>query len=252
MAVLAHPDDESLGFGGTLAKYSAEGVATYVVTATRGERGRYGDAPVSPGPAIVAPAREAELRCAARELGVRDVSFLGYHDGDLDRASPAEAIERIAAHVRAVQPQVVMTFGPDGAYGHPDHIAICQFTTAALVRAADAYQVPKLYYLANSEQRWSNYQTALRTLSSTVDGTVRFAVAWPEWEITTIVDATPVWETVRRAVQCHKTQMSIYKKFETLSQAEQRTLWGRQEFYRAYSMVNGGRTQETDLFEGVR
>src|SRR5947207_6450298 len=92
MCVLAHPDDESLGTGGTLAKYAGEGVATYLVTATRGERGRFGDSKESPGPEIVGRAREAELRAAAKELGIREVSLLDYEDGRLDQANPAEAI----------------------------------------------------------------------------------------------------------------------------------------------------------------
>ena len=85
MCVLAHPDDESLGTGGILAKSSREGVDTFVVTATRGERGRFDDKGTSPGPAVVGQTREAELRAAARELGVREVSLLDYLDGELDR-----------------------------------------------------------------------------------------------------------------------------------------------------------------------
>src|SRR3954468_2823170 len=84
MCVLAHPDDESLGTGGTLAKYAAEGVETYVITATRGERGRFGDGGERPSAHIVGATREAELRGAAKELGVREVVVLGYPDGALD------------------------------------------------------------------------------------------------------------------------------------------------------------------------
>src|SRR3569832_2530274 len=94
MCVLAHPDDESLGMGGTLAKYSAEGVETYVVTATRGEKGRSGrEQPVTPE--AVGRIRSAELRAAAAELGVRELNFLGYCDSALDQADPKEAICRI-------------------------------------------------------------------------------------------------------------------------------------------------------------
>jgi LmbE family N-acetylglucosaminyl deacetylase len=251
MCVLAHPDDESLGTGGVLAKYASEGVMTYVVTATRGERGRYGDE-ASPGPAVVGRAREQELRAAADELGVREVSFLDYHDGDLDRVDPIEAAERIAGHIRRVQPQVVVTFDPYGAYGHPDHIAICQLTAGGIARAAGlGHCVSKFYYFVSSERRWRVYQEALKTLTSTVDGTVRASVAWPDWSITTLVDAADHWQRVWRAVQCHKTQMSIYKKFESLTELDHRLLWGRQEFYRVFSLVNGGRTRETDLFEGL-
>ncbi|MFW6079687.1 MAG: PIG-L deacetylase family protein, partial [Gemmatimonadota bacterium] len=137
MAVTAHPDDESLGMGGTLARYAAEGVETYLVAATRGERGRFYSPERKPGPDVVGRVREDELRAAARELGMREVRFLDYVDGELDRADPAEAIARIVGHLRRVRPQVVVTFDPFGAYGHPDHIAICQFTTAAVVAAAE-------------------------------------------------------------------------------------------------------------------
>ena len=141
MAVLAHPDDESLGVGGTLAKYASEGVEVFLLTATRGDGGRYrghrADDPQHPGPVALAKIREAELRAAAAVLGVREVSLLDYHDQQLDRANPREAVAGIVGHLRRVRPDVVVTFGPDGAYGHPDHMAISQFTTAAIVAAAD-------------------------------------------------------------------------------------------------------------------
>src|ERR1700687_2036782 len=137
MCVLAHPDDESLGNGGILAKCAAEGVETYLVTATRGERGWFGNESDYPGLEALGKRREAELLAAAQVLGIRRVDFLDYIDGDLDQAPPSEVIAQIVGHVRSVKPDVVVTFGPDGAYGHPDHIAICQLTTAALVAAAD-------------------------------------------------------------------------------------------------------------------
>lgn len=93
MCVLAHPDDESLGMGGTLAKYAAEGVETYLVTATRGERGWFGEEKDYPGPEALGKMREAELLNAAKELGIREVNFLDYMDGDLDQANASEAIE---------------------------------------------------------------------------------------------------------------------------------------------------------------
>jgi LmbE family N-acetylglucosaminyl deacetylase len=263
MCVLAHPDDESLGTGGALAKCAAEGVATYLVTATRGERGRFGDSKESPGPDIVGRAREAELLAAARELGLREVKFLDYPDGALDNVDTAEAIEKIAGHLRRVKPHVVITFGPEGAYGHPDHIAISQLTTAAIVCAADpafgrepasgeSHRVSKLYFIAWSRKKWTAYQTALRKLAVKVDGEEREVVPWSDWAITTVIDTSRVWPAVWRAVLCHKTQMTIYQKLEALSEEHQRSLWGTQEFYRAFSSVNGGRVQESDLFEGLR
>lgn len=262
LCVLAHPDDESLGTGGAIAACAASGVATYVVTATRGERGRFGDAP-SPGPEIVGRTREAELRAAAAELGVREVTVLGYPDGGLERVDRVEAVARITQHVRRIQPQVVVTFGPDGAYGHPDHIAISQMATAALVCAADpSYRVDgaedrphrasKLYYIAWSAAKWEAYQAALRKLVFTVNGVERQAVPWPDWAITTVLDTTHVWPTVWRAVSQHRTQMSIYEKLGRLPEDLQRSLWGSQEFYRVFSAVNTPHPKETDLFEGLR
>jgi LmbE family N-acetylglucosaminyl deacetylase len=263
MCVLAHPDDESLGTGGALAKSAAEGVGTYLVTATRGERGRYGDSPESPGPAIVGKAREGELRAAATELGLREVAFLDYEDGSLDKVDAREARAKIAGHLRRVRPHVVLTFGPEGGYGHPDHIAISQMTTSAIVCAADPsfetepplaepHRVSKLYFIAWSPKKWSAYQAALRKLVCKVDGEERQATPWPDWAITTVLDTREVWPAVWRAVSCHKTQMTIYRKLEELPEEHQRALWGTQEFYRVFSTVNGGRAQESDLFEGLR
>src|SRR4029077_8078750 len=223
MAVLAHPDDESLGVGGTLAKYASEGVDVFLLTATRGDSGRYrghrpGD-PQHPGPSALANIREAELRAAASALGVREVSLLDYHDQNLDRANPREVIASIVQHLRRVQPDVVVTFGPDGAYGHPDHIAISQFTTAAIIAAASAafadagadaarpHAVSKFYYIAWPQSTWTAYQAAFRKLVSTVDGVERQAVPCPDWKITSAIDTLEFWPTVWRAISCHESQI---------------------------------------------
>src|SRR5579864_2902595 len=132
MCVLAHPDDESLGNGGILAKYAAEGIKTYLVTATRGERGWLGDEQEYPGLEALGKIRENELLDAAEVLDIGYVDFLDYIDGDLDQMHPAEAIAKIVGHIRHIRPDVVVTFGQYGSYGHPDHIAISQFTTAAI------------------------------------------------------------------------------------------------------------------------
>jgi LmbE family N-acetylglucosaminyl deacetylase len=263
MCILAHPDDESLGVGGTLARYAKEGVETYLVTATRGERGRFGDAGVRPALDVVGKVREAELRAAGRELGIREIHFLDYIDGDLDRADPREAQRKIVQLVRNIKPHVAVTFAPDGAYGHPDHIAISQLATAAVVAAADPgysgisiaetpHRISKFYFIAWSKPKWDAYQDALKKLVVTVDGVERQASPWPEWAISSVLETGDVWDTVWRAVCCHQTQMAIYGKLEHLSPQHHRALWGTQEFYRVFSSVNGGRTIETDLFEGLR
>src|SRR4051794_22313769 len=100
MGILAHPDDESLGLGGAFARYGAEGIETYLVTATRGERGWQGAPEDNPGLEGLGRIRTAELERAAVALGIREVRFLDYIDGDVARADPAEAVARIVGHLR--------------------------------------------------------------------------------------------------------------------------------------------------------
>ncbi|HEX6384207.1 MAG TPA: PIG-L deacetylase family protein [Anaerolineae bacterium] len=262
MCVLAHPDDESLGMGGTLAKYAAEGVETYLVTATRGERGWFGDEKDYPGPAALGKIREAELYAAADILGLQEVSFLGYRDGELDQADPAEAVGKIVAHLRRVRPQVVVTFCPDGAYGHPDHIAICQFTTAAVTCAVDAayvdaeerspHRVAKLYYRAWTQAEQAAYEAALGDLVLVVDGVERRAVNWEPWVLTTWIDTAAYWQQVWQAVACHRSQLPGYQALSQLPEEHHRNLWGSQTYYRVFSLVNGGRQLEHDLFAALR
>ena len=109
---------------------------------------------------------------------------------------------RIASHIRRVRPHVVLTFGPEGGYGHPDHIAISQLTTSAVVYAAQyggadpAQKSIRLMRcrscttLAWTSRKWSAYQAALKKLTSTVDGVERQATPWPDWAVTTVIDTS--------------------------------------------------------------
>src|SRR5205085_1705513 len=122
-----------------------------------------------------------------------------------------------------------------------------------IVRAAErGFAVSKLYHIAWSAPTWQAYQAALKKLTSTVDGVERTVVPTPDWGVTTRIDTTAVWPTVWRAVQCHHSQMAIYRNLGDLGADHHRALWGVQEFYRVFSRVNGGRTRESDLFEGLR
>ena len=122
-----------------------------------------------------------------------------------------------------------------------------------MVRATqEGYAVSKLYYIAWSGATWAAYQAALKKLTVMVDGVERQVVPTPEWEVTTRIDTSSVWPAVWRAVQCHRTQMSIFKNLSALPPEHHRALWGVQEFYRAFSLVNGGRRRESDLFDGLR
>ena len=260
LAVFPHPDDETLGLGSTFARYSAEGVQTYLVCATRGERGWFESEGPDPGFEGVARIREAELRCAAENLGLDEVCFLEYIDGDVDQADPKEIIAKIAAQIRRIRPQVVVTFPPDGAYGHPDHIALSQFTNAALVCAADAsfagdappHRVSKLYYMVDSLDVVSAVNEAFGGISMDVDGETRHHVGWQDWQITTWLDNKKYMDKVRDAIHCHKSQLPGYGPIGEWNVDEMTRVFGKGHFYRTFSLVNGGRKVETDLFEGLR
>jgi hypothetical protein len=99
--------------------------------------------------------------------------------------------------------------------------------------------------------KWEAYQAALKQLSVTIDGYQRIATPYPDWAITTRIDTTAYWKTVWQAILCHQTQMGIYEKLASLTDEQHIALWGAQEFYRVFSLVNGGRQVETDLFEGL-
>jgi LmbE family N-acetylglucosaminyl deacetylase len=265
---VAHPDDESMGTGGVLAKYAAEGVETYIVMGTRGERGWGGDPAANPGMEALGKVREAELAAAAQALGVYEVNHLNYIDGDLDRADPQEIIAKIAYHIRRIQPQVIVTFGPDGAYGHPDHIAMSQFTMAACLAAADPaftvadgpeppslepYRVDKFYYMVDSRDLLELVDSLAGEYTFNVDGVQRRQVAWEDWMITTRIDTSDYWRTVAQAVACHRSQLyGVFSTYDQWPEERHIKIWGRSNFYRAFSLVNGGRSLETDLFAGLR
>jgi N-acetyl-1-D-myo-inositol-2-amino-2-deoxy-alpha-D-glucopyranoside deacetylase len=149
----AHPDDESFGIGSTLAQYADAGVSVYYVCSTGGEVGT-----VAPGYlkryGTVAGLRAAELACAARELGLAEVIYLGYRDSgmrgaesnrhpDAMAAAPIEEITgRVVKIMRRIRPEVVITHDAGGGYGHPDHVATHHATVRAFSAAGDPAQYP--------------------------------------------------------------------------------------------------------------
>ena len=229
MAILAHPDDESLALGGTLAKYAAEGVETLLVCATRGEVGWQGTPATDPSPLALGRMREA--------------------------------IARIVAEVRRVRPDVVVTFGPDGVYGHPDHVAISQLATAAVTCAADStydgcaatpHRVAKLYYRIWTSAEQATYEAVFGKVTIDVDGERRGWVSWPDWAVTSRLDTADHWRAVRQAVACHQSQVGGVSALGRLRPEEHRRLWGAQHFYRALTTLTTGHGVEDDLFAGLR
>jgi N-acetylglucosamine malate deacetylase 2 len=149
LVVLAHPDDESFPMGGTLAKYAAEGVEITLICATLGE---LGIPDMEPAQAVFI--REKELKAAASSLGIHKVQTMRYRDGSLSDADPEQVISQLMNVMRRLHPKVLITFGPDGISGHPDHVAISRLVITAFDRAMLRNVLPlsgKLFYIAPSE-----------------------------------------------------------------------------------------------------
>jgi LmbE family N-acetylglucosaminyl deacetylase len=152
LCVFAHPDDEVFCAGETLARWVATGGEAMVFSATRGEAGQIQDAHAATRSTLGA-VREQELREACARLGVQHVQCLDYQDGALQEVGAATLAQDVAACIRAFTPDVVITFGPDGGYGHPDHSTISAATTLAChLIAHEGSRAPQLYYSAFPQQ----------------------------------------------------------------------------------------------------
>jgi LmbE family N-acetylglucosaminyl deacetylase len=142
LGVFAHPDDESFCAGGAFAKYVAAGAEVMVVSATRGEAGQIRMPSVTTRRTLGA-VREQELHLACQRLGIQHVRCLDYMDGTLKDVDQEGMIRQVTEIIRTFRPAVVITFGPDGGYGHPDHIAVSAATTAACMRSGELGQFPE-------------------------------------------------------------------------------------------------------------
>ena len=152
LGVYAHPDDESFCTGATFARYAADGCEIMVVSATSGQAGQIRSGKLATRGSL-ANVRTSELRQACQQLGVAHVECWDYMDGTLQDLPAGELEGRIATLVQAFHPDAVFTFADDGAYGHPDHIAISQETTAACARLWEASTAPWLYHAVFPRRR---------------------------------------------------------------------------------------------------
>ena len=263
MAVTAHPDDET-AVGGTLAKYADQGVHTILVVATRGEAGQISD-PSLATPETLGEVRERELRCACDILGVRELFLLDYPDGALEEINIEEAVGKLVYLIRLKKPQVLLTFGPDGAYGHPDHIAVHRWTTQAFSDAASPQRYPehlaeglepyapaKLYYRA-LPQSLLEAIPALAQVRILLKGTVLKFQGVPDSQITTRIDVSAYVERKYRALTCHKTQLDPTGPFAHISKEEFRELNRYEYFVLARSRLPAPKSKgvEEELFTGL-
>lgn len=153
LGVFAHPDDEVFCAGGTIAQWARDGAEVMVVSATRGEAGQIRDVRVATRRTL-GQVREAELRLSCRRLGVAEVRCWDYVDGTLADEDLDRVTDRIVQVMEEFRPDVVITFGPDGGYGHPDHITVSAATTAAWRRVTDraCWPRPEGAFLGDSER----------------------------------------------------------------------------------------------------
>ena len=220
LAVFAHPDDETFRCGGTLALLARRGVRVQVLSATRGEAGSCGDPPLCSHEELPG-VRERELRCACAALGIDPPLFLEYRDGDLGIVHEEEAVEQVVATIRALRPQVLLTWPPDGLSGHADHVAVSRWATLAFEQAGALGMVAPavLYHLA-----------VPRSVAQTL-GLVQLH-AIPDEDITLAVDVMDVWAQKMAAIRCHRTQAGGSLILEA-PEARQRLFLGKEHFRRA-------------------
>lgn len=234
LAVTAHPDDEARIIGGTLAMYAAEGALTSVLCATRGERGARGDPPVC-APEELPAVRERELRAACAILRVQHVRVLGYRDGELPKLAPAKIVGEILEAFEEWNPQVVITFGPEGRTSHPDHIAIHRYATEAFRQAKGSAAPAKLYYMA--------FPRSIREVISP-----RFP-GQPDESITLTLDVSAWLEAKRQAIAAHRTQ--VRPPFAHLPAARRWEILSREYYILAEARLPGTARPEKDLFGGL-
>lgn len=237
LAIFAHPDDESLACGGLLARCARAGVRVSLVCATRGEGAGSGD------PNVLGEVRAREFDAAARVLGIADLVLLDYEDGMLPWLEAGRLEIDIARAIRRVQPDVIVTFGEDGLYWHPDHIAVHQRTRSA-VEALGA-RAPALYYVTMppGQMRAVLEAAALRTPGTAHESIFGIgdvdafgALAAPP---TLVVEAGALAAVKLDAIKCHRSQVAG-GAFDVLTAADAVRLLGTEHFRRAPGGPSGG------------
>ncbi|MCZ2128534.1 MAG: PIG-L family deacetylase [Anaerolineales bacterium] len=277
MAVLAHPDDETFGMGGTLALYKRRGYETYYICATRGEAGSV-DAEYMNGYQSVGELRTAELMNAAKELDLNEVVFLGYRDSGMPgmdanknpeaqiNHSVDEVAGRIVKQIRAIQPDVVITFDPIGGYKHPDHIHVHKATVMAFENADNddfhpeagkGFQPRALYFQIFP-------RGFLRTMTRLMPLFGKDPTKWGKNGDINLVELTEVSfpthvrirldaaaaEIKNRASRQHASQGGAQMR-RGLQGFSARLFGEREDFMRAYPPVEGAFKRKSDLFDGI-
>ncbi len=278
LSVLAHPDDETFGMGGTLAKYAHEGVDVYLVCATRGEVGEM-EPQYMQGFDSPAARREYELRCAAKKLGLKDVFFLDYkdsgmvgsvhnHDSESLVAAPLENVaEKVKSYIDRLQPDVILTFDPIGGYRHPDHIKIHDATVQAFQNCIAEGKngidnhlkntCPKKLYFHTIPKGFIKFSVGLLKLmgrdpkkfgkNQDIDLQSIIEVDFP---INAVVNYSKYSSIRNDASACHASQGGTATSGGIMGWL--RRIFGAKDlFMRAFPEPKNGDPREKDLFEGI-
>lgn len=271
LAVHAHPDDETITMGGTLARYSAEAVRTIVVTCTQGDLGEVRD-PSLPTEAGVGALRDRELEAAARCLGVSRLVNLGYYDsgmagwpenhrpGALYAADLAEAADRLCEVIRQERPDVLVTYDETGGYGHPDHLKVHEVAVAAF--EASALARPAKLYFVRFPSGWSRrFVRLLRAAGIDAPASAPTGadagpsiteIGTPDHLVTTAIDVRHYVPTKRAALALHGSQMPPDHFLRRMSPALAEELWHFEYFSREHGPTATPPGElEDDLFSGL-
>ncbi len=278
LIVTAHPDDETFGCGGTLAKYASEGVKVYCACATRGEAGTFEPEHMK-GFQTVGDMRWAEFEKAKKELGLAGIFHLGYRDSGMPgsednkhpqafiNASTEEAASRIVKIIREIKPRVMITSDPVGGYRHPDHIAVHKATLKAFEAAGDEKQYPDIKSIWQPDKLYYNVfpHTILRISVALMPlfgqdphhlGKNRdidlASIASINFPIHSVIKLSNRDQIIRnRATACYASQIDNRPRRKgLLSLLQKFSRDDRDSFMRAYPPANG-RLREKDLFQGV-
>jgi LmbE family N-acetylglucosaminyl deacetylase len=277
LACFAHPDDEVYLIGGVLAASAARGVDVRLVCATSGEVGEIRQ-PGSATRETLGEVRREELRRSCKNLGIQEPVLLGYRDsgmrGDPANANPAsllsapaeEVVSRLVGEIRSFRPQVVLTYGPDGIYGHPDHITMGRHATAAFKLAGDPsaisrpphddlppFSPTRLFY--GARPRGFRMDAAVRLRAAGVDVPLPTAeqgnVGVPREDIHIELDLSDYVEKKKESFRCHFTQLSPDSPHFRAPPEVVAVNLGREYYIRAYPPVEPGSTVPQDFFEGL-
>lgn len=275
LAIFAHPDDESYTTAGTLARYAAQGVEVYLISATKGEAGTISD-PKLAYRDVLGAVREEELRESCRTMGIHQPHFLGYRDSgmagtadnrdpmSLYRANSEEVLGKVVHLVRQIRPDVIVTYDQEDIYGHPDHVAMSRYAEAAFHAAGDPTQFPeqlnrgiephspkRLFYVAIPYSRIEALARTIPDEDQPEDEPLDpDEIGTPDDAVTVVMDVAAMYETKLEVVGCHRTQHKPTDFFNRLPEDIRREFFSQEHFTQVLPPLEPG-VRYSDLFEDL-